>query len=378
MSDDTLALTKALIANASVTPYDAGCQKLLAARLRPLGFEIESLRFGEVANLWATHGDSGPLFVFAGHTDVVPTGPLEDWHSAPFRPEERDGLLYGRGAADMKSSLAAMLVATENFCRTNPQHKGRLAFLLTSDEEGPARDGTKKVVEELSKRGEAIKWCLIGEPSCASRLGDTVRIGRRGSLNGTLTVNGTQGHVAYPELASNPVHTLAPALATLCATRLDDGNDFYPATTFQVSNIHAGTGAENIIPGTLTLGFNFRFSTEQTVETLKRQFVQALDVYSLDYTIDWRVSGLPFLTEGGELIAAVQMAVNTATGTDPMLSTGGGTSDGRFISPTGAEVVELGPVNTTIHKTNECVAVADLPVLARIYQHTVELLLGDH
>ncbi len=372
----TLELAMDLIGRASVTPDDAGCQPLMAARLAAIGFRCEPMRFGEVDNLWARRGDSAPLFCFAGHTDVVPTGPVAQWQSDPFRPELRDGMLYGRGAADMKGSLAAMITATERFLARRPDHRGSIAFLITSDEEGPAVDGTVRVVETLEARNEKIDWCLVGEPSSEQRLGDVVKNGRRGSLGGVLRVKGRQGHVAYPHLARNPVHLLAPALAELVSTEWDQGNAFFPRTTFQVSNIHAGTGATNVIPGTCEVSFNFRFSTESNEQSLRERVAALLDRHGLDYAIDWNLSGQPFLTPRGELVEAAQRAVRAVAGHDTRLSTAGGTSDGRFIAPTGAQVLELGPLNATIHQVDECVAAQDLDRLSAMYEEILEGLLG--
>lgn len=382
MSDSTespvLDLARTLIERPSVTPDDQGCQALLTERLRPLGFQCRDLPFGEVSNLWAVHGaaDGGPLLVFAGHTDVVPTGPEASWSTPPFVPTRTGGLLYGRGAADMKSSLAAMVVATERFLAAHPDHPGRIAFLITSDEEGPAVHGTRAVVDTLIREGVQLDFCVVGEPSSSERLGDTVRVGRRGSLNGTLEVLGVQGHVAYPDLADNPVHALAPALAELASTHWDHGNAHFPPTTWQVSNLTAGTGATNVIPGTATVLFNFRFSTEQTPEGLKDRVREVLDRHGLRYRLDWTLSGEPFLTSGGALVDAVRASIRAVTGQEPELSTSGGTSDGRFIAPTGCQVVELGPVNATIHKVDECVAIADLEPLAHIYTGVLERLMG--
>jgi len=372
----TLELSKALIARPSVTPDDQGCQQLLAERLEALGFVIENLRFGDVDNLWARRGTSAPLFAFAGHTDVVPTGPLADWDSDPFDPVIRDGYLFGRGSADMKCSIAAMVTACERFMAEHADHKGSIAFLITSDEEGPAVNGTVKVIEELEARGEKINWCLVGEPSSKDQTGDTIKNGRRGSLNGVLTIQGRQGHVAYPLLADNPIHRAAPALAELATIEWDRGNEFFPPTTFQVSNISAGTGAENVIPGTLELLFNLRFSTESTAEALKSRVAAVLDRHGLNYHIQWRLSGQPFLTAAGELVEAARHAIQAAAGITTELSTSGGTSDGRFIAPTGAQVVELGPVNATIHQTNECVNIAELDRLSAIYEAILKQLLG--
>jgi succinyl-diaminopimelate desuccinylase len=372
---ETLELSKQLIARPSVTPEDAGCQALLAERLARLGFRIENLRFGEVDNLWAQRGDSGPLFVFAGHTDVVPPGPLEAWWFPPFEPTVQDGILYGRGSADMKSSLAAMVTATERFVAAHPEHAGSIGFLITSDEEGPAVDGTVRVIEWLLARDQNIDWCLVGEPSSTEKLGDVIKNGRRGSLGATLTVHGKQGHVAYPHLARNPIHEFAPALQELVRLEWDQGNEFFPPTTFQVSNIHAGTGATNVIPGELGVLFNFRFSTEVTENELREKVEAVLDRHQLDYDIEWNLSGQPFLTAEGELVDATKSAVQDVCGYAPQLSTSGGTSDGRFIAPTGAQVVELGPLNATIHQVNEHVAVADLELLAKIYEGILVRLL---
>ncbi len=371
----TLELAKQLIACPSVTPVDAGCQRIMGERLQALGFALRDLPFGEVTNLWARRGDARPLLVFAGHTDVVPTGPREHWHSEPFSPQIRDGMLYGRGAADMKGSLAAMVTACERFIDRHPGHRGAIAFLLTSDEEGPSVDGTVKVVEHLEQGREKIDWCIVGEPTCSDRLGDVIKNGRRGSLNGILTVKGVQGHVAYPHLARNPVHEAAPALAELAARQWDQGNEFFPPTTFQISNINAGTGATNVIPGTLQVVFNFRFSTETSAPQLQQEVHALLDRHRLDYAVQWSLSGNPFLTPRGELVAAVQQAIVELTGQETQLSTSGGTSDGRFIAPTGAQVIELGPLNATIHKVNECVSISDLDALSAIYERTLELLL---
>ena len=371
----TLALAIDLIRRRSVTPEDAGCQPLMAERLQALGFTIEPMRFGDVDNLWARRGTDGPLLCFAGHTDVVPPGPLERWSSDPFMPEVRDGMLYGRGACDMKGSLAAMVTATERFVAAHPDHKGSIAFLITSDEEGPAVDGTVKVVERLGGRGECIDYALVGEPSSHKRLGDIVKNGRRGSLNGSLIIRGRQGHVAYPQLADNPVHRAAAALAELCAERWDQGNDHFPPTSFQISNINAGTGADNVIPGELRVLFNLRFSTELTPDHIRRRIEDLLDRHGLEYDIDWRLSGMPFLTPAGELVAAAGDAIEAVMGAPTTLSTAGGTSDGRFIAPTGAQVLELGPVNATIHKVDECVGVDELDQLSAIYEGILMRLL---
>jgi succinyl-diaminopimelate desuccinylase len=374
---DTLDLAIDLISRRSVTPEDAGCQALMADRLAVLGFRNESLRFEDVDNLWARRGDSGPLFCFAGHTDVVPTGPREKWQSDPFRPEIRDGLLYGRGAADMKGSLAAMITATERFLARHPNHRGSIAFLITSDEEGPSVNGTVKVVEALEARNEKIDWCLVGEPSSTRQVGDVVKNGRRGSLGCVLRVKGIQGHVAYPHLASNPIHSAAPALAELTATEWDRGNEFFPETTLQISNIHAGTGASNVIPGVCEVTFNLRYSTEQTHEALCERIEGIFDRHGLDYDIQWNLSGRPFLTPRGELIVAAQLAIAAVAGFETELSTAGGTSDGRFIAPTGAQVLELGPLNATIHQIDECVAVADLDRLSAMYERILKQLLTE-
>ena len=373
---DALELTRALIACPSVTPADAGCQALMTERLAASGFSIETLQFGSVTNLWARRGDAGPVLCFAGHTDVVPTGPLEEWRSDPFTPVIRDGVLYGRGAADMKSGLAAMVTATEEFVAAHPDHRGSIAFLITSDEEGPSVDGTKRVVEALKARGETIDWCIVGEPSSGQSVGDTIKIGRRGSLSGRLTVHGVQGHVAYPQLAENPVHTLAPALAELTARTWDAGDAFFQPTTFQISNLNAGTGAPNVIPGELKARFNLRYSPVQTVEVLKKTVEDILARHGVRHTIEWYVSGEPFYTPPGELSQAAVDAITAVTGAAPQLSTGGGTSDGRFIAPLGAQVVELGVTNATIHKVNECVRVEEIGLLHRMYRGVLERLLA--
>lgn len=373
---ETLQLSKELIRRPSVTPDDQACQQLLAARLEKLGFRIESMRFGDVDNLWARRGADGPVLAFAGHTDVVPPGPEEQWSTPPFEPAEKEGYLYGRGAADMKGSIAAMVTATERFLATHPDHRGSLAFLITSDEEGIATEGTVRVIETLEARGEKIDWCVVGEPTSTERVGDVIKNGRRGSFSGVLTVHGIQGHVAYPQLARNPIHALAPALAELCAQEWDAGNEYFPATTFQVSNINGGTGAENVIPGEVEVQFNFRFSTEVTAEELKSRVTAILDAHDMDYDLNWRLSGNPFLTAEGELIEAARLAVQAVAGYDTALSTSGGTSDGRFIAPTGAQVLELGPVNATIHKVNECVRIDDLDRLSAMYEQIMVTLLG--
>jgi succinyl-diaminopimelate desuccinylase len=373
---DALELTRALIACPSVTPADAGCQALMTERLAASGFRIETLQFGSVTNLWARRGDVSPVLCFAGHTDVVPTGPLEEWRSDPFTPVVRDGNLYGRGAADMKSGLAAMVTATEEFVAAHPDHRGSIAFLITSDEEGPSVDGTKRVVKALKARGETIDWCIVGEPSSSQTVGDTIKIGRRGSLSGRLTVHGVQGHVAYPQLAENPVHTLAPALAELTARTWDAGDAFFQPTTFQISNLNAGTGAPNVIPGELKARFNLRYSPVQTVETLKKTVEDILARHGVRHTIEWYVSGEPFYTPPGELSQAAVDAISAVTGAAPQLSTGGGTSDGRFIAPLGAQVVELGVTNATIHKVNECVRIEEIGLLHRMYRGVLERLLA--
>ena len=372
---ETLELAKDLVGRASVTPEDAGCQELMRERLEAIGFRSEDLAFGDVSNFWARRGDHAPLLVFAGHTDVVPTGPLEQWHSDPFTPDIRDGMLYGRGAADMKGSLAAMITACEAFVAAHPDHKGSIGFLITSDEEGPAVDGTVKVVAHLVKKGECIDLCLVGEPSSSRRVGDVIKNGRRGSLNGKLLVHGEQGHVAYPQLATNPVHLAAPALAELISIEWDQGNAHFPPTSFQISNLEAGTGAENIIPGDLNVMFNLRFSTELTEQKIRERIHAILDKYQLNYTLEWRLSGEPFLTPVGELVDAAREAIREVIHIETSLSTSGGTSDGRFIAPTGAQVLELGPINATIHQVNECVAVTALDELSAIYRRILEKLL---
>jgi len=371
----TLDLAIELIRRPSVTPEDGGCQELLARRLTACGFHIEPLPFGEVSNLWARRGESGPLFCFAGHTDVVPTGPGEQWDSDPFVPEIRDGQLYGRGACDMKGGIAAMVTAVEAFVRAHPDHPGSIAFLITSDEEGVAVDGTAKVVEVLDARGVKIDWCLVGEPSSHERLGDTLKNGRRGSLSGFLTVQGKQGHVAYPHRALNPLHLLAPALVQLVDEEWDQGKAFFPPTTFQIANLNTGTGAENVIPGILTAQFNLRFSTELDAETIQRRVRTILDQGGFDYELTWRLSGNPFLTPAGALVEAAIAAVEAIMGYSPALSTSGGTSDGRFIAPTGAQVLELGTINASIHQVNEHVGVEELEQLSAIYRRILEKLL---
>lgn len=372
----TLSLSTALIARPSVTPYDAGCQQLLAERLAALGFHIEHLRFGEVDNLWARFGTKGPLFVFAGHTDVVPSGPESSWSTPPFSPTVKNGVLYGRGAADMKSSIAAMITASERFLAHHPKPKGSIGFLITSDEEGPALDGTVKVIETLQARQEKIDWCLVGEPSSTHKVGDVIKNGRRGSLGGRLVIKGQQGHVAYPHLADNPIHKLGPVLSALCEHQWDQGNAHFPPTTFQISNIHAGTGATNVIPAEVIIDFNFRFSTEVTEQLLRAEVEAMLKAFPLDYSLSWVLSGQPFITEPAELIAATQAAIEEVCGYASALSTSGGTSDGRFIAPTGAQVIELGPVNASIHKIDENTNVNELDKLSDIYEKILQKLLA--
>ncbi|MDA8419719.1 MAG: succinyl-diaminopimelate desuccinylase [Pseudomonadota bacterium] len=373
---DTLRLAIDLMARPSVTPHDEGCQQLLASRLERLGFAVERLRFGEVDNIWAQRGNGRPLVVFAGHTDVVPPGPEGQWASSPFRPEIRDGQLYGRGAADMKGSLAAFVTAIEQFLAHHPQHRGTIGLLITSDEEGPAVDGTVRVMEWLTASGRHIDYCVVGEPSCQEQLGDVIKIGRRGSLNGELTVHGEQRHIAYPRPGANPIHAFAAALDALVRTEWDRGNAQFPPTSFQISNLRAGTGAENVTPGTLTAQFNFRFSTSVTVAELRARVEEILRASGLHYDLSWRLSGEPFLTPGGRLVDALRQAIHDVLGAEPALSTSGGTSDGRFIAPTGAEVAEFGPLNHSIHRIDEHIAVADLDRLSRVYARTLELLLA--
>lgn len=370
----TLTLTKQLIARTSVTPDDAGCQQLMIERLQNLGFTVTNLRFEDVDNFWAIRGDQGPILCFAGHTDVVPTGPQENWRSPPFEPTAIDGQLYGRGAADMKGSLAAMVVAVEQFVAEYPNHRGRIAFLITSDEEGVAKNGTVKVVEWLQQQQITPDYCLVGEPSSSSACGDIIKNGRRGSLGCALRIKGRQGHVAYPHLASNPIHVAAPALTELTEEVWDQGNEFFPATSFQISNINGGTGATNVIPGELNLLFNFRFSTQVTDQQLRERTAAILDKHGLDYELDWSLSGQPFLTPEGELVDAAVASIKQTTGLDTQLSTAGGTSDGRFIAPMGTQVVELGPVNATIHQVDENVSIKDLDILTEIYQRLLQNL----
>lgn len=371
-----LSLAKELIGRPSVTPEDAGCQELMIKRLEALGFKIERMVFEDTTNLWARRGTEAPLFAFAGHTDVVPAGPADQWHTPPFEPTVIDGYLHGRGAADMKGSLAAMVVATERFIAEHPDHKGSLAFLITSDEEGPFINGTTRVVDTLMARDEIIDMCIVGEPSSTHAVGDVVKNGRRGSITGDLTVKGVQGHVAYPHLANNPVHQALPALAELTAIQWDQGNAFFPPTSFQIPNVAAGTGASNVIPGEFHVQFNLRYSTELTDEDIQRRTHSVLDAHGLDYDIKWTFNGKPFLTDAGSLLDAVVEAVDEVNHEKPQLLTTGGTSDGRFIAQMGGQVIELGPVNATIHKVNECVKVADLEKLTDMYQKVLEKILA--
>ncbi|MCF6217707.1 MAG: succinyl-diaminopimelate desuccinylase [Gammaproteobacteria bacterium] len=375
MSSATLTLAKQLINRPSITPSDGGCHDLMIKRLEAIGFTITRLPFGEVDNFWAHRGESKPLFAFAGHTDVVPTGPLNEWDSPPFEATERDGYLYGRGAADMKGSLAAMITACETFVAQHPDHLGTLGFLITSDEEGPSINGTVKVVDYLEKNNIKMDYCLVGEPSSTTKLGDVIKNGRRGSLGCRLVIKGIQGHVAYPHLAENPIHKAMPALTELCAIEWDNGNEFFPATSFQISNINSGTGATNVIPGECEVIFNFRYSTETTHQKLQQQVESILDRHQLNYQVEWNLSGLAFLTKAGALVEATGDAIESITGYRAELSTSGGTSDGRFIAPTGSQVVELGPINATIHKVNECVRSSDLDLLSSIYQRLLKNLL---
>ena len=375
MTNDTLDLAQQLIALRSITPEDCGCQEILLQRLEKIGFKIEKMCFGEVDNLWARRGNTSPVLCFAGHTDVVPTGPLAQWESDPFAPTIKDGKLYGRGSADMKSSLAAFITAIEAFVDNHPDHCGSIALLITSDEEGPAIDGTVKVVEALKARDELLDYCIVGEPTCVDQLGDTIKNGRRGSLSGNLTVKGIQGHIAYPHLAKNPIHLVAPAIAELAQIQWDEGNEYFPPTTWHISNINGGTGATNVIPGTVNMLFNFRFSTASTVESLKESVYATLDKHELEYELDWELSGRPFLTPDAELAAAMREAIIQVTAIEPQLSTSGGTSDGRFIADICKQVVEFGPCNESIHKLNEHVHVDDIERLSAIYRITMEKLL---
>jgi len=375
VSIDVVELAQQLIARRSVTPDDAGCIDVLIGLLRPLGFECEKISAGGVDNLWARRGTARPLVCFAGHTDVVPTGPVEQWHSDPFTPTIKDGVLFGRGASDMKSSVAAFVAAIDAFVAAHPQHPGSIAVLFTSDEEGPAVDGTVRVVEALRERGEKMDYCIVGEPTAVSRLGDMIKNGRRGSLSGMLTVKGVQGHVAYPHLAKNPVHDVAAAIAELAQTEWDTGNEYFPPTTWQISNITAGTGANNVIPGTAHVKFNFRFSTASTLESLQTRVHGILDKHKVPYDLEWRYDGRPFLTKKGDLVDAIARAIKTVTGIDTELSTTGGTSDGRFIADICSQVVECGPTNATIHKINECIKVEEIEQLPQIYFRTLQNLL---
>ncbi len=375
MASNTLEYARELIGRRSVTPDDGGCQAWLADKLKSLGFEIEPLASGNVTNLWARRGLASPLVCFAGHTDVVPTGPLEQWHSDPFQPSERDGVLYGRGAADMKGSIAAFLAAVEDFLATHPDHPGSIAWLITSDEEGPAVDGTVKVVERLAAREEFIDACIVGEPTCVARFGDTMKNGRRGSLHGRLRVKGIQAHIAYPHLGRNPIHLAAPAIAELAATVWDEGNAYFPPTTWQISNMHSGTGATNVVPGRADIVFNFRHGTASPVDSLQTRVHAILDRHQLDYDLEWEIGAKPFLTPRGPLVDALAAAIREITGIEPELSTTGGTSDGRFIADIAREVVEFGPVNESIHKIDEHVGVEELAQLARVYRGVLEKLL---
>jgi succinyl-diaminopimelate desuccinylase len=372
---DTLKLAKALIARRSLTPDDAGCQDILIERLAKLGFTIERMRFGNVDNLWARRGTASPVVVFAGHTDVVPSGPPESWFSPPFEPTIRDGMLYGRGAADMKTSIAAFITAIEAFLIDHPQHNGSIALLITSDEEGVAIDGTVRVVEVLKARGETIDFCIVGEPTSNKLVGDMIKNGRRGSLNGTLTVKGIQGHIAYPHLVKNPIHMVAPAIAELATTTWDNGNEYFPPTSWQISNMNSGTGATNVVPGTAEILFNFRFSTASTAQGLQDKVHAILNKHGVEYDLKWELSGKPYITAKGSLVAAISNAIERCYGIIPELSTSGGTSDGRFIADICPQVIEFGPLNATIHKLNECVGVADIEPLKTAYQLTLENLL---
>ncbi len=373
---NTLLLAQKLIQQKSVTPEDAACQEIIMAHLTPLGFSGETMQFEEVTNLWARKGNTGPVLAFAGHTDVVPTGPLNQWTYPPFEAVIQDGMLHGRGAADMKGSLAAFITACERFLEKHPNHKGSIAYLITSDEEGPAKNGTVKVIETLEARNEKMDWCLVGEPSSTKTLGDVIKNGRRGSLNGKLTIKGKQGHVAYPHLANNPIHIAMPALNELCDISWDKGNEFFPATSFQITNFNSGTGATNVIPGTVDVLFNFRFSTELTAEQLKTSVHTILDKHQLAYDLEWNLSGEPFLTPAGPLVDAAVKSIREIKGIETELSTSGGTSDGRFIAPTGAQVLELGPLNATIHQIDEHVSVKDLDDLSDMYEAILVDLLA--
>ncbi|MEQ1533069.1 MAG: succinyl-diaminopimelate desuccinylase [Sideroxydans sp.] len=373
----TLDLTQQLIARQSLTPLDEGCLDLISSHLTPLDFKLEKMRCGEVDNLYARRGTSAPVICFAGHTDVVPTGPVDKWHSHPFTPTVRDGMLYGRGAADMKGSIAAFVTATEKFVANHPQHRGSIALMLTSDEEGVAVEGTVRVVEALQARHEKLDYCIVGEPTAVSKMGDTIKNGRRGSLSGTLTVKGVQGHIAYPHLVKNPIHLASPAIAELAATEWDAGNEYFPPTSWQISNITGGTGATNVVPGTLEILFNFRHSTASSTDSLKQKVHAILDKHGLEYDLKWEMSGKPYLTPRGDLVDAVSAAIKLVTGVEAELSTSGGTSDGRFIADICPQVLEVGPVNATIHKLNECVSVADLEALSEVYYLTLVKLLGE-
>jgi succinyl-diaminopimelate desuccinylase len=375
LENKALEYTRELIARRSLTPEDAGCQGWLAEKLSQLGFSIEEVNSGDVVNLWARRGGTPPLLCFAGHTDVVPTGPLEQWTSDPFVPTERDGQLYGRGAADMKGSIAAFLAAVEDYLATNPEHSGSIAWLITSDEEGPAVDGTVKVVERLAARNELIDCCIVGEPTCVSRFGDMMKNGRRGSLHGRLRVKGIQAHIAYPHLGKNPIHLAAPAISELAATAWDDGNEYFPPTTWQISNMHSGTGAMNVIPGHADIAFNFRFSTASTVDGLQQRVCTILDKHGLEYDLDWELGAKPFLTPRGGLVDALAAAIDETTGISPELSTTGGTSDGRFIADIAREVVEFGPINASIHKIDENIGIEELEQLALVYRGVLQRLL---
>jgi succinyl-diaminopimelate desuccinylase len=375
LKNETLELAKALIARKSITPEDAGCQQLIIDRLVPLGFKAEVLKCGDVTNLWIRHGTAKPLVVLAGHTDVVPPGPREKWSSDPFEPTIRDGKLFGRGAADMKTSIAAFVIAAERFVAAHPAHPGSIGLLITSDEEGPSVDGTVRVVEAFKARGETMDYCIVGEPSSVEKFGDTIKNGRRGSLTGQLVVHGVQGHVAYPQRGKNPVHLVAPAIAELASTEWDKGNEFFPPTTFQISNFHSGTGAQNIIPGSAQVDFNFRFSTESTPESLQARVKQILDRHGLEYDVQWIVGGKPFVTERGRLVATLASAIKKVSGVTPEINCTGGTSDGRFIIDICSEVAEFGPVNRSIHKVNEAVALEEIEPLAEVYRIVVEDLL---